>query len=171
ALPHLLQASDTAPLLAFLREVAPRLVFLGDGAALFDQLERNRHGIASGPFLTLLRAAHALERDELPRAVVELDELFRRPATPDAIAPSTWIAPMTVAVTAGIALATRTGITDFRAHEPPATTGHSDIDAYVAIQIGTVLVARGDIVSGAAHLRRGLTLADCAGNPRLAVRA
>ncbi|MGV9676862.1 LuxR C-terminal-related transcriptional regulator [Nocardia sp. NPDC003482] len=166
ALPHLVRAPDPAPLHAFLRERALRIVLGGAGPALFAHLEP----VPDGPFLAVLRAVHALEHGDVAAAIAHLDPALRRRADADPIAPEGFLVASTLAVTAGIALATGTGSADFRL-APPEPTGHADIDGYLAVQLGTVLAARGDIGSGTRHLRRGLALADCAGNARLAVRA
>ncbi|MFF2554241.1 LuxR C-terminal-related transcriptional regulator [Nocardia sp. NPDC058058] len=171
ALPHLLQVTEPNALRQFLREHGLRLVLEGNGPGLFRQLEHGRPTLTADPYLRALRTVAALEQRDISRATVHLDLLLRRPTEPGVLAPTSWLTPLSLATSAAIALSTGAGISEFLIPQRIPLTGQPDIDSYTAIQIGTVMMARGDIASGDVQFRRAHALADSTGNPRLTVRA
>ncbi|MBF6170590.1 AAA family ATPase [Nocardia blacklockiae] len=169
ALHHLLRTPHAPELPEFLRGNGIRLVLDGQGPDLFRQLDRA--GVAAGePLLHALRAVDALERHDVAEAITRLDLLHRRPDGTGTLAPDTWIALLTSAVSAGIALATGVGLAEFRIPARVPATGQPEIDGYAALRFGTVALAHDDLATADRQLRRALALADCADNPRLAVR-
>lgn len=171
ALPHLLRTPDAGPLRHFLREHALRAVLDGHGSQLFQQIDHGRPACAADPFLRAMRTVQALEQHDIARATAHLDLLLRRPSDTGTIAPNQWLAPLTLAASAEIVVSTGGGLAEFRIPQPLPSTGQPDIDSYTAVQIGTVMMARGDFDSADQQFRRGLALADCTGNARLTVRA
>lgn len=171
ALPHLLHSPEPEALHEFLREQALRVVLNGNGPDLFQQIEHLRPALTTDPFLRAMRTVAALEQQSIAKATVQLDLLLRRPGETGAIVPNPWLTPLTLAITAGIALATGAGVTEFRIPQRLPTTGQPELDSYTAIQLGTVMMARGDIASADQQFRRGLALADSTGNTRLTMRA
>lgn len=172
ALPHLLRAGEPAPLHRFLRDRALPVVLEGNGPGLFQQIEHSRPELAGDPYLRALRTVDALERHSIATATVQLDLLLRRrPGASATIVPDPWLTPLALATTAAITVATGAELAEFRIPPRLPTTGQSDIDSYTAIELGTIMMARGDITSGDQHFRRALALADSCGNARLTVRA
>ncbi|MFB8003323.1 LuxR C-terminal-related transcriptional regulator [Nocardia sp. NPDC056000] len=172
ALPHLLHTGEPAPLRRFLRDRALGVVLDGNGPGLFQQIEHSRPELAGDPYLRAMRAVAALEGHNIATATVQLDLLLRRrPGGPATLVPDPWLTPLALATTASIAVATGARLTEFRIPQRLPTTGQSDIDSYAAIELGTIMMARGDITSGDQHFRRALALADSCGNARLTVRA
>ncbi|RDI49673.1 LuxR C-terminal-related transcriptional regulator [Nocardia mexicana] len=170
ALHHLLRVPASPELPAFLRDNAIRMVLAGHGADLFRQLD-GEPGRADDPLLRALRAVDALERRDVAEAIVHLDLLYRRRTSGETIAPSGWTQLLAWAAAAGIALATGVGLAEFRLPEPVCATGQPDIDGYAAVEFGTVLLSRGNVDAAERQFRRGLAMADCAGNAPLRLRA
>ncbi|WP_040815356.1 LuxR family transcriptional regulator, partial [Nocardia concava] len=179
ALPHLVRAPDSELLARFLRENAVRLVLDGHGRVLFEQLERSRSAtpndpfpwVLNDPFLWALRVLDALEREDAGKAIVCLDLLYRQPHRTGRIVPAGWIAPLTVAASAGIARATGLGLSEFHSPAPLPECGCPEIDAYSTGELGMALLARGAYEQAESLLRRSAALADCSGIARLRVRA
>ncbi|QIS03854.1 AAA family ATPase [Nocardia brasiliensis] len=169
ALPHVL-AGTPAELVRFLRETALRIVLDGAGPQLFQRLERAPLP-ADDPFLWVLRAIDALERDDVTAALTHLDIACARTPDTETIAPRGWLVPLTLAATVRAAVAGGTGLAEIRLPDPLPVTGQPDIDAYVAIEAGTALLVRGSHTLARQQLRRGLALAKCVGNHALVVRA
>ncbi|MEU8895855.1 LuxR C-terminal-related transcriptional regulator [Nocardia sp. NPDC048505] len=170
ALPHVL-AGTAAEQQCFLREQALRVVLDGGGPQLFQQFEQAGRLPADDPYLWVLRAIDALERREAAAAATHLDLVRERTPDVETIAPLDRLAPLILAATVATAVATGTGLTEIALPEPLPVTGQAEIDAYVAIEVAAVLLARGEARGARRQLRRGLALAKCAGHHRLVLRA
>ncbi|MFC8043319.1 LuxR C-terminal-related transcriptional regulator [Nocardia sp. NPDC057353] len=167
ALPHLLAQPDDEPIRGYLRTSGPAMVLAEAGPALLTALTRERPLLADDPFVWALRAVDALVRGENENAVAFLDVLATRDGTAS-FAPAGWVAALAAA--AGLEAALLTAGAPTPAAEPPSTA-HPDIDAYAAVQWATRAVLDGGRERGEELLRRALTLAESAGQPRLVVRA
>ncbi|MGV9673842.1 LuxR C-terminal-related transcriptional regulator [Nocardia sp. NPDC003482] len=169
ALHHVLAEPDHPALTAFVRERGPRMVFEGDGPALWGRLERVGP-LADDVFVLVLRTADAVERADLVAATA-LAELVRdRRDAESRVAATDLVRAFAEAVVLAVDLAVRLAV-DAPAGPPPAT-GHADIDCYIALQTATARLyrpsPRGDAEPG---LRHALALARSAGLDRLTMQA
>ncbi|WP_175647932.1 LuxR C-terminal-related transcriptional regulator [Nocardia donostiensis] len=165
ALPHVLADSDTQ-LPPFLREHGAHMVFDGAGAALFDQLDHLDRvpDLADDPYVWLLRGADAVERGDIPAATAYLELIRVRDGQSSAIVPDTWLRPFARAVSTAAGEQAGTGLDDL-----VPSTGHPDLDCYLALYAGACRVLRR--AGGEPDLHRAMALADQAGLPRLGLRA
>lgn len=170
ALAHV-RAGPDADLRSFLRDVTMRIVLNGEGATLFEQLATADSVPADDAYLWALRAVHALEQREIRTAITCLELACERTPATGTIAPREWIVPLMLAATAGAALQSGVGLAEIRLPDDIPVTGRADIDSYVAIQVGTVLLARGEIDTSEEQFRHGAALAECIGCRQLELRA
>ncbi|MFF3573657.1 LuxR C-terminal-related transcriptional regulator [Nocardia jiangxiensis] len=168
ALHHVLTAPSSSALTEFVRDHGPRMVFEGNGAALFRQLDRL--GMAVDTFVVLLRTAEAIERGDIVHAAA-LDDLVRqRPllessfATPELLRLLAEAIGTEVEITAG-------RVTGTTPRGLPAPTGHPELDCYIALQAAsTHLFGPHSRDRGEPELRHVLALAQNAGLDRLAIQ-
>lgn len=170
ALPHLLAQPGHPHLPAVIRDHGLGLVLSGHGPELVQHLDA-ASDVGDDPFVWLLRTINALEHARPVEAATYLELLQARESVTSIVAPPTWIAALTEAVTAD--LHTVTGAEE---HEPVTgvpirSTGHRDLDCYIHLQLATAQVLHGEITAGEEGLRHALALADQAGHPQLSVRA
>ncbi|MBF6173832.1 LuxR C-terminal-related transcriptional regulator [Nocardia blacklockiae] len=168
ALTHVLAEPERPALPEFVREHGPRMVFDGNGDALFARLDQLAWA-AGDTFVLLLRAADALERADLVQAAALRDLLDLRAPAASAFAEPDLLWPFAAAVVCGIDVATG------RAGGPPppfTPTGHPDLDSYIALHLATAhTFGPHDANGGERALRHALALSEHAGLPRLTLHA
>ncbi|MBL1076341.1 hypothetical protein JK358_18235 [Nocardia sp. 2] len=169
ALPHLLDDAAHDRLVEFLRRRALAIVLDGDGATLFAQIDSMRPDLSGDPFLWLLRAIDALTHGDALAATTYLSMLETPGAAPDSVVESAWLPPLVAAARVDAAILTGDIANLPSVPEPPP--GHLDLDCYLAVQLATAMLLRGDRAGGEHHLRRALILAESSNQPRLALRS
>ncbi|WP_297628279.1 LuxR C-terminal-related transcriptional regulator [Nocardia sp.] len=171
ALSQLLEVPDRGALTEFLSDAGMAMVLDGDGAELFEQLQRSQPALADDPFVWLLRVVTALVAGDTADASAYLAVARARDEQCESFVPECWLASLTLAITADIAVSGGIALGDFEIPESIPSTGQADIDCYAAIQTATALVARGEVERGERLLKSGLALAEHAGRPLLAIHA
>ncbi|WP_327140717.1 LuxR C-terminal-related transcriptional regulator [Nocardia sp. NBC_01327] len=171
ALRQLLEVPDRGALTEFLSDAGMAMVLDGDGADLFEQLQRSQPALADDPFVWLLRVVAALIGGDTADAAAYLAVARARGEQCESFVPACWLASLTLAITADLAVSGGIALGEFEIPESIPSTGQADIDCYAAIQTATALVARGEVERGEQLLKSGLALAEHAGRPRLAIHA
>ncbi|MFJ1455420.1 LuxR C-terminal-related transcriptional regulator [Nocardia sp. N2S4-5] len=166
ALRHVLAEPGRPALAEFVRAHGPRLVFDGNGAALFRALD-HLDAPADDPFVLLLRAADAIEHGDVVQAAALRELIAERPHRNSVFAPPDLLRPFTTAVVHDVV----SGATGAVPPVPPAT-GHLDLDCYIALQVATAHTFSADAGQpGEPGLRHALALSERAGLHRLTLHA
>ncbi|WP_054811179.1 LuxR C-terminal-related transcriptional regulator [Nocardia arizonensis] len=178
ALPHLLAEPGQPQLSSYIREYGLRMVLEGTGPILFHKLDAATARLLDDPFVVLLRVIDAVERGDNAAAAAYLDQFAARDPAGSAVVTATWLAAMRLAATAAVEVAIGVGgegSPENRATLPisadPPTTGQTDLDCYLAIQLGSARLCAGSVIAGEQALHRALALAEHTGNHRLQLRA
>ncbi len=168
ALQHVLAEPGQPALTEFVRDLGPRMVFEGDGGALFRHLDRLEH-LADDPFLLLLRIADAVEHADPVRASALADLIGERAHRNSVFTTPNLLRPLADAVLCDVGIATGRPP---EPPEPPAPTGHPDLDCYIALQTATAHTLAPDTHSwGEPELRHALALSERARLHRLTLHA
>ncbi|MFE3445797.1 LuxR C-terminal-related transcriptional regulator [Nocardia sp. NPDC059180] len=172
AFPHLLAEPGRPQVVDFLREYGPRIVFGGEGPALF-QLLVSEHGLADDPFIWLLRSIDAVSRADSVEVGAYLGLLTARGSGESAIVPHAWLLPLTsaVAVDAHIAGHDDRIVPDTSHLRMAPVTGQVDLDCFIVLQAATYRTRRGEVRDGEAGILHALALAEQAALPRLEILA
>ncbi|WP_068024801.1 LuxR C-terminal-related transcriptional regulator [Nocardia mexicana] len=170
ALHHVLAEPGRPALTGFIRDHGPRMVFEGNGPALFRHLD-HLEGAADDPFLLLLRIADAIEHADLVRASALADLIGERAHRNSAYAAPNLLRPFTDAVRCDVGVATGR-VASGPPPESPAPTGHPDLDCYIALQTATAhTLAPGAPSWGEPELRHALALSERVRLHRLTLHA
>ncbi|NEW48500.1 hypothetical protein GV792_00315 [Nocardia cyriacigeorgica] len=172
ALAHLLAEPGRPQVADFLRDYGPRIVFSGEGPALFQQIGSER-SLADDPFLWLLRAIDAVSRADSVEVGAYLGLLTARGRGESEIVPNAWLRPLAsaVAVDAHVAGHDDHADPDTSHLRMAAVTGHVDLDCFIVLQAATARTRRGDMRDGEAGILHALALAEQAALPRLEILA
>ncbi|WP_280335016.1 LuxR C-terminal-related transcriptional regulator [Nocardia wallacei] len=169
ALRHVLAEPGHPALPGFVRAHGPRMVFDGNGAALFRALD-HIDAPADDPFVLLLRTADAIEHGDVVQATALRELIAERPQRDSVFVPPELLRPFTLAVVHDVTA----GTTDAPGPVPPVppATGHLDLDCYIALQIATAHTFAADAGQrGEPGLRHALALSERAGLHRLTLHA
>ncbi|MGW4350994.1 LuxR C-terminal-related transcriptional regulator [Nocardia sp. NPDC004582] len=169
ALQHVLAEPGQPGLAAFVRDHGPRLVFDGAGAGLLRHLDDLE--LRDDPFTRLLHVADALERGDAVHASMLMEVVRDRTTALSAIVDSATVDALTAAVTVAVDQASGGSVTARPRSATPATTGHPDLDCYIALHFGTAATFGPELALGEAGLRRALALAERGGPCRLGLQA
>ncbi|MEU5406032.1 LuxR C-terminal-related transcriptional regulator [Nocardia asteroides] len=168
ALEHVMAEPGAPGLVPFVREWGPRMVLDGTGLLLLAAIEHLPEA-TDDTFVRLLRAAVAVENDEIAAAEVYLEAAHVDSEQVSRLVPAAWTAALDRAVSAGLAVLV--GDSASLRWPLPAVTGQLDVDCYAALHCGTAAVTGGDLDGGTAALRHALVHAEEVGLGRIAVRA
>ncbi|MEU4311373.1 LuxR C-terminal-related transcriptional regulator [Nocardia sp. NPDC024068] len=168
ALRHLLAVPDRRPLASFLADHALALVLADHGEALFDALAGAAPEVLTDPFLRLLQATDALLHGDSGSAQAYRDSTrLQADDEPVSLAGPYRLDALGAAVNAELAVATGTAPESTALPERLPPADRPDLDGYLAVTTGTVLVLRGELARGEERLRVALTRTRSRCHPRL----